>query len=82
MRRIYSELGIEVEDGSLVRAVEKHAWENLPAEDKGEGKFHRKATPGGWQEDLTSEQAKTVEEITASVLEEFYSKQSGRVGPG
>jgi hypothetical protein len=72
MRRLCSELGIEVEDGSLVRAVEKHAWENLPAEDKGEGKFHRKAKPGGWQEDLTEEQARTVERITAPLLKEFY----------
>jgi hypothetical protein len=72
MRRIFSELGIEVEDESLVRAVEKHAWENLPAESKGEGKFHRKATPGGWQEDLTEEQARMVERITAPLLNEFY----------
>ena len=72
MRRIYSELGMEVDDGEFVRAVEKHAWENIPAENKGEGKFHRKATPGGWHEDLTGEQVKIVERITAPLLKEFY----------
>ena len=72
MKRIYSELGIEVYEGELERAVEKHSWENVPEEEKGEGKFHRKATPGGWRQDLTEEQAETVERITASLLEEFY----------
>jgi hypothetical protein len=72
MRRIYSELGMEVEERDLLGAVENHAWENLPAENKGEGKFHRKAKPGGWHEDLSFEQAQAVERITASLLEEFY----------
>jgi hypothetical protein len=76
MRRIYSTLGVPVDDDAVVRAVAKHAWENVPEENKGEGKFHRKATPGGWQEDLTPEQARTVERITAPLLEEFYSDRS------
>ena len=73
MRRIYKVLGIEVDDEELERAVQRHAWENVPEERKGEGKFHRKATPGGWREDLTPEQAKIIEGITAPLLKEFYS---------
>jgi Sulfotransferase domain len=73
IKRIYSELGIRVNENELVAAVKKHAWENLPEEQKGEGKFHRKATPGGWREDLTEEQVETVERITAPLLKEFYS---------
>ena len=72
MKHLYSELGIQVDEEELERAVEKHAWENISEEKKGEGKFHRKATPGGWREDLTEEQAKTVERITAPLLEELY----------
>jgi hypothetical protein len=75
MRRLYAELGIDVDQGELARAVEEHAWENVPEDRKGEGKFHRKATPGGWREDLTEEQARTVERITAPLLKEFYSYQ-------
>ena len=52
--------------------MEKHAWENVPEEEKGRGKFHRKATPGGWKEDLTPKQAEIIERITAPLLEEFY----------
>ena len=72
MRRLYSELDVAVEEGELARVVEKHSWEKIPEEDKGGGKFYRKATPGGWDEDLTPEQARVVERITAPLLAEFY----------
>jgi hypothetical protein len=72
VKHVYSELGIEVDEGALSRAVEKHSWENIPDEEKGERKFYRKATPGGWREDLTAEQARIVEEVTRPLLEEFY----------
>jgi hypothetical protein len=72
MKRIYSTLEIPVNEMKLARAVEKHSWENIPEEKKGEGKFYRKAMPGGWRDDLTPEQARMVEEITAPLLKEFY----------
>jgi hypothetical protein len=72
MRRMYAALGLAVDEGELAAAVERHAWEQIPEEEKGEGKFHRKAKPGGWQEDLTPKQAETVARITAPLLEEFY----------
>jgi hypothetical protein len=72
MQRLYSTLGIEVDKGELTRVVEKHAWENIPEKRKGPDKPQRKATPGGWTEDLTPEQARAVEEVTVSILGEFY----------
>ncbi len=72
MRRMYAELGMEVDGEQLTRAVEKHAWENIPEEMKGAGKFYRKAAPGAWREDLTPRQARIVERITAPLLREFY----------
>ena len=75
MKRIYSTLGIPVDEEELKRAVEKHSWENIPEEEKGEGRFYRKGKPGGWKEDLTEEQARTVERITAPLLEEFYPEE-------
>ncbi len=72
MRRVYAALGISADPDELARAVERHAWESVPQEEKGRGKFYRKARPGGWREDLTEEQAKTVERITAPLLEQFY----------
>ncbi|MDQ3793811.1 MAG: sulfotransferase [Actinomycetota bacterium] len=76
MRRLYSDLGIEVDGRELARAVERHAWEAIPEDMKGQGKFYRKASPGGWREDLTPRQAKIVEEITAPVMGEFYAPEA------
>ena len=75
MKRLYSDLGIEVDETRLARAVEKHSWENIPEDMKGEGKFFRKASPGGWREDLTPEQAEMVERITSPILAEFYARR-------
>jgi hypothetical protein len=72
MRRIYSTLEIVVDEEELSQVVEKHSWENIPEEQKGEGKKYRKATPGGWREDLTPEQARIIEEVTRPLLEEHY----------
>ncbi len=72
MRRIYSALEISMDEEDLVKVVDKYAWENIADNRKGKGKFYRKATPGGWRNDLTSEQARIVEEIARPLLEEFY----------
>ena len=72
MRRIYSTLGIPVEDEELRRAVEKHSWENVPEREKGRGKFYRRGTSGGWKEDLTPRQVEVIEQATAHLLEKFY----------
>jgi len=72
MRRICSQLGILASEEDLERVVRKHAWENIPDKKKGLGKPRRKAIPGSWREDLSPEQARSVEEITAPLLEEFY----------
>jgi hypothetical protein len=76
MRRIHSTLGMSVDEEMLERAVEEHSWERIPEDEKGEGKFRRKATPGGWREDLTPEQARLVEETTRPLLEQFYPHEA------
>ena len=76
MKRIYSTLEIPVDEGGLVRSVEKNSWENVPEEEKGEGKYHRKAKPGGWREDLTPEQVEIVEGVAGSLLRELYPVRS------
>jgi hypothetical protein len=83
LQRVCSDLGIRAEEGEIAQAVEKHAWEAIPEEDRGQGKFYRKATPGGWREDLGHEQARIVEEVTAPLLDEFYPgwRDGREVGP-
>ncbi len=74
MQHIYSTLEIPVDERELSRVVEKRSWENIPERQKGPGMFLRKAAPGGWVDDLTPQQAKSIERITAPLLKEFYSK--------
>jgi Sulfotransferase family len=78
MRGIYSALELPAGEDELARVVKKHAWENIAEEKKGRGKFHRKAKPGGWREDLSAYQASSVEKITAPLLREFYGGESER----
>jgi hypothetical protein len=73
LNRICSSLGLLAEEKQLELVAEKHAWESIPENRKGQGKFYRKGTPGGWREDLTPEQVQIVERITAPIINEFYS---------
>lgn len=72
LKRIYAALEIAVDEDELSRVVDEQAWENVSEESKGEGKALRKATPGGWREDLTPKQIEIVERITDPLLKEFY----------
>ena len=72
MKHIYSTLEITIDEGELVRVIEQRSWENIPEDKKGPGTLRRKATPGGWREDLSPEQIELVERETAPILDQFY----------
>ncbi len=71
MRHLCAALELPVTEQRLAEVVDKHSFENIPQRERGEGKFYRKATSGGWKDDLTPEQAKIVEDITAPLIAEF-----------
>jgi hypothetical protein len=73
MRRLCDELELDAGDEVLRAAVEKFSWENVPDEKKGPGRIYRKATPGGWQDDLTPEQVSIVEANSAPIFNAFYN---------
>ena len=52
MRHLAHVLGLPCDEAVLRAAVEKNAYERIPAERKGPGKFVRTARVGGWQEEL------------------------------
>ena len=72
MRDVREALELPVDENRLAEIVGKHSWENIPQRERGEGKFYRKATSGGWREDLTPDQAKIVEGITAPLIDELF----------
>ena len=65
---MYEALEIPVAAAQLRDAVAQHGWERVPEADKGPGKFYRKASPGGWREDLTEDQISTIENATEAIL--------------
>jgi Sulfotransferase domain len=71
MQDLCAALELPVTEQRLAQVVDRHSFENIPQRERGEGKFYRKATSGGWKDDLTPEQAKIVEDITAPLIEEF-----------
>jgi hypothetical protein len=74
LRRVADELRWPFEDELLRTAVAELSWERLPAADTGPGKFHRKASPGSWREDLTAAEVDVVERHGAAVLRRFYGE--------
>jgi hypothetical protein len=72
MGSVCASLGLPVDGDDLTRAVASRAWENIPEEKKGPGTIRRKATPGGWREDLNPTEIAAVEEEAAEVLARFY----------
>jgi Sulfotransferase family len=70
--KIHDDLDLRLPAAQLRASIAENSWENIPEEERGEGKRRRKATPGSWREDLTPQQAETVERITAPLLNEFY----------
>jgi hypothetical protein len=71
MQDLCAALELPVTEQRLAQVVDKHSFENIPQRERGEGKFYRKATSGGWKDDLTPEQAKIVEDITAPLINEL-----------
>ncbi|WP_119066065.1 sulfotransferase [Rubrobacter indicoceani] len=72
MQRLCHDLGLPASPREIRRVVEKHSWSNVPAHEKGSGKFYRKAAAGGWRDDLTGDQARTVERTAGRAMREIY----------
>lgn len=72
LKKLLSELDLPFREADIPSSIQNNSWEKIPEEEKGPGKIRRKASPGGWREDLTPEQARSIEGVTASYLREHY----------
>jgi Sulfotransferase family len=68
LRGILGWMGVEAPDDVLARAIEKHAFANAPADQRGEKGFYRAAQPGLWRENLTAEEQRVATEIMGAKL--------------
>ncbi len=70
LARVIGELGVDDFDtAQIARVAEDHAYEKVPAAEKGSGQRIRSATPGGWRERMSAEEVTAMEEIMAPALE-------------
>jgi hypothetical protein len=72
LTRVCRELEIDAEPEAIAESAAKNSWERVPEEEKGSGKFHRKASPGSWAEDLPPEHARLIERLATPVLDAYY----------
>ena len=72
LKTMYDALEVEADRAQLEGAVMKHSWARVPDSEKGKDKFFRKARPGGWRDDLSSEQIRLIEGITGRIISKYY----------
>jgi hypothetical protein len=72
LKTMYDALEVEADRAQLEGAVMKHSWARVPDSEKGKDKFFRKAQPGGWRDDLSSEQIRLIEGITGRIISKYY----------
>lgn len=76
MRDLWAALELPVTEKKLAQVVEEHSFENITQREWVEGEFYRMATSGPWKDDLTPEQAKTVENTIATLINELSNPES------
>lgn len=71
LRRIYEFLGIQVSHEYIEDLAIRYSFENIPEDEKGQGKIVRKAKPGGWRETFSDEEREIMHSIMGNLLKEF-----------
>jgi Sulfotransferase family len=64
-------LGLDVDRRRLAAIADAHSYERVAAEEKGQGKVVRAASPGGWRRNLSAEEQEAMLEIMGDKLVEL-----------
>jgi hypothetical protein len=77
LARVCRGVGLDAGPARLAAVAGAHAFEAVPAADRGEGKEIRSATPGGWRTNLTPAEHEVMHELMGPTLVELgYSVPS------
>jgi len=68
LQRIYKFLEIKIQKNEIENIVSRYSFENIPASEKGSGKFTRFASPGKWKEDFNDSEKTIMEKIMGNTL--------------
>ncbi|MGA8927031.1 MAG: sulfotransferase [Solirubrobacterales bacterium] len=69
--RIARWLGVDDSADWAAEVAERHAFEHVPADERGQGKFHRAATPGLWRENMGPAEQAVMQETMGDKLREL-----------
>jgi hypothetical protein len=69
--RVARWLGVEGSDDWAADVASRHAFERIPEEQRGKGKFHRAATPGLWRQNMTDSEQGMLREVMREKLQEL-----------
>ena len=71
LQRISAVLPCDVHSAVLGEVADAHAFDAVPAEEKGERKEIRSASPGGWRDNLTPAEHEVMHEVMGAKLAEL-----------
>jgi hypothetical protein len=71
LRALLEWLELEVDDARLAELIDRHAFEKLPAEQRGKDAFARAATPGLWRRNMSDEEQRLIERVLGPKLREL-----------
>jgi Sulfotransferase family len=71
MVRIAAWLGVEASGDWAAEVADRYAFDRIPEEERGSGKFHRAATPGLWRQNMGAAEQKVLHEVMGEKLREL-----------
>ena len=71
LKKLYSFIGIKIDQSILKEVIEKYSFENIPENEKGRGKFRRFAIPGKWKEDFNEKEKMELDKILKNTLQKL-----------
>lgn len=71
LARIHEVVGVDASPDDIADAVRRHAYENVPASERGAGHHIRAAQPGGWRERLDDEERAALLDVLGDKVREL-----------
>jgi len=71
LKTIYQFIGVDIDEKTLTKIVDKFSFENVPEKQKGKGMFKRFASAGKWKENLRPEEIRIVNKIMHDTLKKL-----------
>ena len=79
LRRACAAAGLEPGDATIGEVARRHAYERVPASERGDARAIRTATSGGWRENLSGVEQQAMHDVMGETLGRFGYLEGVRV---